>query len=150
MEEFINKMNNKEIEYEKKNNTEKRENYINILNEYRNFNNNLDKNSIFKEPINSLINSIETKKDCLFFDDMNDKNFENSFGNKIYLNFRKKQEEKSSVIKLKSKRENIDDENLNINNQFKSNDFEIIEKSNIKTILDKIQNFKKIKLTLLV
>jgi len=142
MEEFIKNMDNKEIKYEKKNNSEKRENYINILNEYRNFNNNLDKNNIFKEPINSLINSIETKKDCLYFDDINDKNVENSFGNKIYLNFKKKQEEKSSVIKLKSKKENDYNENSNINNQFKLNDIVIVEYSNIKTILNKIKNFK--------
>ena len=77
MEELIKNMNNKEIEYENKNYSEKRENFIKILNEYRNFNNNLNKNNISKEPLNSIINSIENKKDFLFYDEINDKNIEN-------------------------------------------------------------------------
>ena len=140
MEELIKNMNNKEIEYENKNYSEKRENYIKILNEFRNFNNNLDKNNIFKEQINSIINSIETKKDCLFYEEINDKNIENSIANKIYLNFKKKQDEKNVVIKLKSQKENFYKETSKINNE---SDFEIIEKSNIATILDKIKKFKE-------
>jgi hypothetical protein len=139
MEELIKNMNNKEIEYENKNYSEKRENYIKILNEFRNFNNNLDKNNIFKEQINSIINSIETKKDCLFYEEINDKNIENSIANKIYLNFKKKQDEKSVVIKLKSQKD-FYKETSKINNE---SDFEIIEKSNIATILDKIKKFKE-------
>lgn len=139
MEELIKNMNNKEIEYENKNYSEKRENYIKILNEFRNFNNNLDKNNIFKEQINSIINSIETKKDCLFYEEINDKNIENSIANKIYLNFKKKQDEKNVVIKLKSQKD-FYKETSKINNE---SDFEIIEKSNIATILDKIKKFKE-------
>ena len=139
MEELIKNMNNKEIEYENKNYSEKRENYIKILNEFRNFNNNLDKNNIFKEQINSILNSIETKKDCLFYEEINDKNIENSIANKIYLNFKKKQDEKNVVIKLKSQKD-FYKETSKINNE---SDFEIIEKSNIATILDKIKKFKE-------
>lgn len=141
MEELIKNMNNKEIEYENKNYSEKRENFIKILNEYRNFNNNLNKNNIFKEPLNSIINSIENKKDFLFYDEINDKNIENSIANKIHSNFQKKLNEKNDVIKLKSQKDFFYKETSKINNE--TNDFEIIEQSNIGIILDKIKKFKQ-------
>lgn len=137
MENKIINLNNKEKEFEKKSNSEKRENYINILNEYREINNNLDDNNIIKNPINSIISSIECKKDCLNYDDMNDKNLENSFANIIFNNIKLKKEQESKVIKINTKIDNQEKKETTL-----VKDFEIIEKSNTKQILEKIQLFK--------